>query len=297
MPRVARKKDPYAIYHIYQRGNNKQDLFKDDDDKHAFMIRLWRYVNRYKVKVLVYCLMTNHFHLNIESNGADISKVMQGLQLSYFHYFKKKYGYCNHLFQGRFGSEIIDTDRYMITASAYCHKNPVRAHMCKYPEEYRWSSMRVYLGYKDQYNIVHTDFILKMLDTIKSDAIKSYASIMERVEGLNIGEELDRLKYESSDKYYIRRRYDIEEVFKKVSEYFKTSMDEVRSKYSKRNTIKRQFAQYVLGMICNMSNKSISRYFNTSPSNIGQSIGRLMRKLKDDINLQYQLDNLCKCFE
>jgi hypothetical protein len=209
-----------------------------------------------------------------------------------------EFGISNATVSDRMNNKLplIDNDRYMITASAYCHNNPVRARMCKYPDEYEWSSMRTYMGYEDCYNIVHTDFILRMLSETKSAAMRSYAKIMEREDRLNIGQEMDRFKYESSDKYYISRKYNTKEVFKKVAEYFKSSMYEVMSKYNKKHTLKRQFAQYVLSIVCSMSNNKISRYFNTSPSNIRQNLIRLMNRLKEDINLQYELDNLCKCF-
>jgi len=92
-----------------------------------------------------YCLMTNHLHLQIETTNFHIKTIMKELHSRYAVYFKKKYGYAGHVFQGRYGAELIKTDRYFLEASRYIHRNPLEAKMVKDLFFYHWSSYPSYL--------------------------------------------------------------------------------------------------------------------------------------------------------
>ena len=90
MPRHAREKVGNSIYHICVRGNNKEAIFLDDEDRHAYLDRLCHYKERYKMHVYAYCLMTNHFHMLIETSDTNISKFMKYLAGCYALYFNRK---------------------------------------------------------------------------------------------------------------------------------------------------------------------------------------------------------------
>jgi len=95
--------------------------------------------------------MNNHVHLIVWVSCASmLAKFMKQVNLSYFNYYKKLYGYCGHIFQGRYKSNIIETDRYLMQCGKYIELNPVRAGMVKLPEEYVFSSYKHYsLGFQD----------------------------------------------------------------------------------------------------------------------------------------------------
>ena len=91
MARKARLKSDDAIYHIMCKSISEVDLFKDDEDKEKYLSLVKKYKDLYHVKIYGYCLMDNHSHLLVDANGADISKVMHGINFSYAMYFNKKY--------------------------------------------------------------------------------------------------------------------------------------------------------------------------------------------------------------
>lgn len=134
-----------AIYHITIRGNNRQTVLKTEEDKKAFLETLSKYKNRFKFKLFGFVLMDNHAHLVIETNElTNISKTMQAVTLSYSQKFRHKYNYTGYVWQGRFKSNIIEKDNYIVDCLNYIHNNPVRANIVKDAEDYTWSSYHFY---------------------------------------------------------------------------------------------------------------------------------------------------------
>ncbi|MDF2675637.1 MAG: transposase IS200-family protein [Clostridiales bacterium] len=172
MPRMARQKIEGAIYHIMARSISEVELFKTDEDKKKYMFLIKEYQKVYKFKVYAYSLMNNHIHLIVDSNGADISKIMHCINFKYARYFNTLHKRHGHLFQDRFKSKIVGDDRYLIALSAYIHNNPsdIRGYENN-PEDYYYSSLGVYLGLrKDESDIIDEEFILNLFgkDIIKS---------------------------------------------------------------------------------------------------------------------------------
>jgi len=154
------------ILHIYNRGNNKEKIFFEDQDYKAFLFRLGlclgfneEELNKNKLIAMPYsriritetnkndfelhafCLMPNHFHLLIEQNGdVSVSKLILKLCTSYARYINKKYKRVGHIFQDQFKSVLIEDNPQLMWTSAYIHMNPVKDGLVKNPEEYKWSS-------------------------------------------------------------------------------------------------------------------------------------------------------------
>lgn len=140
-----------AIVNVASRGNNKRIIFRKEKDFEYFKKLLLKYKKIYAFKLYHYCLMRNHIHLLLKTNNAiSLAKTMQGLQLSYFHYFRRRYGYVGRFWQGKFYSKLIEYDTYLLTAGLYIEKNPFKAGLVKDPREYKWSSYNTYAyGVKD----------------------------------------------------------------------------------------------------------------------------------------------------
>jgi len=173
MARKTRIEFPGIFYHVLARGNNKQVIFKDDQDYNVYIIRLKRYHERYKFILYAYTLMPNHIHLLIETGITPLSKIMQGIQQSYTYYYHKKYESVGHLFQGRYKAILCQRDTYLLELVRYIHLNPVRAAIVASPEDYQWSSHQVYLGYSRQ-PFVKTGLIFRMFSEDESAAEKKY---------------------------------------------------------------------------------------------------------------------------
>ena len=129
-----------------ERGIRRQAIYKEESDYQAFISILQSGLEKYGCILHAYCLMTNHFHMLLETSGTDISKFMKHLAGCYARYFNQKYMYQGHLFEGRYKSILVKDDTYFLQTSRYIHLNPVKAGMVENPEDYPWSSYRTILG-------------------------------------------------------------------------------------------------------------------------------------------------------
>ncbi len=145
MPRKPRELLDGGIYHVYSRGNNQQNLFLDADDFKHYHALLYAMKNRFSIEVFHYCLMSNHVHILVRAGLAGLlCKFMHGVQLSYTRYYKKKYQFVGHLYQGRFRSPRISEESYYLQCGRYIERNPVKAGMVIAAEQYDYSSARYY---------------------------------------------------------------------------------------------------------------------------------------------------------
>ena len=130
---------------MYNRGNNKQNIFRDDADKLFYLKRLETALEKHEFELICYCLMPNHIHLVVKQSAADSpARLMASVHTSYSMVFNKKYELVGHLFQDRYKQKIVETDEYMKCLIAYIHLNPVEAGICQFPKDYAWSSYREY---------------------------------------------------------------------------------------------------------------------------------------------------------
>jgi len=145
MPRPLRIEYPGAVYHVLTRGNNRQAVFRDDADRHAYLAKLREYCREKGVELLCYCLLPNHVHLLVETPQGNLSKLMQAFQTSYAVYFNRRHGRTGHLFEQRYKAFLVDRDSYLLQVSRYIHLNPVAAKLVARPQAYRWSSYAAYV--------------------------------------------------------------------------------------------------------------------------------------------------------
>ena len=141
MPRRKRLQAAGVPVHIIQRGNNRQACFFADEDYQFFLDHLARLAKRFSCALHAYVLMTNHFHLLLSSElGAGPSLLMKFLGQRYVQYVNRAYKRSGSLWEGRFRSSLVQTERYVLGCYRYIEMNPVRANMVEHPAAYRWSS-------------------------------------------------------------------------------------------------------------------------------------------------------------
>ncbi|MEA2113175.1 MAG: transposase [Patescibacteria group bacterium] len=139
-----------GYYHVYNRGNRKQDIFTENADYIGYLERLRKYKDEHKISIVCYCLMPNHFHILLRQDSEiPICKFIQPLHTSYSMYFNNKYGKVGRLFQGPFKQKEINKDDYLLQASSYIHLNPVVDGLAAKAEDYQWSSYPDYIGARD----------------------------------------------------------------------------------------------------------------------------------------------------
>ena len=147
LPRLAVTGLPH---HVILRGNNRQPVFIDSDDRGFFLAQLAELAQREMVQVHAYVLMDNHLHLLLtpQQDGA-LSRLMQSLGRIYVRRFNQRHGRSGTLWEGRYRSTVIDSDRYLLVCMAYIDLNPVRAGMVIAAELYPWSSHMHYIGLRN----------------------------------------------------------------------------------------------------------------------------------------------------
>ena len=152
MPRIARLCAEDYPHHITQRGNNKEHVFFDDEDRRFYIDVLNRYKNKYGLKIWAYCLMGNHVHiLAVPKNETSLAKGIGGTNLLYTQCINRKYNRSGRLWQNRFFSTIIEKEPYLWAVARYIERNPLRAKLVKKAEDYTWSSARAHvLAIKDE---------------------------------------------------------------------------------------------------------------------------------------------------
>ncbi len=266
MPRKARQKHEEAIYHVMCRSMSEILLFREDEDKDYYLMLIKRYIEKFKCSVYAYCLMDNHLHIHLDPKGFDISKLMQSLNTAYVRYYNLKYQRHGPLFQGRFQSRILDSDRYNLAVSAYIHNNPKDIPKYKGREEYyAYSSYGIYLGkHKDRFKIVDKSFIMGLLQADRNSFVEKYSSLVNHQRQVeNIEEFRDKLNLETENEYVsgraiIRRDLTSSKVISILSKRLKVSVQYSTAVKNNRRLLEyRAFCVYVLRVLGGLSYKEI----------------------------------------
>jgi len=159
---------------VTSRGNAQAPIFLDDIDRNTFLSVLGLTMRRFNVICHGYCLMTNHFHLLLETPDANLSKAMRQFNSGYTQAFNRRHGRVGHVLQGRFKSIVVDRDAYLLELCRYIVLNPVRAGMVKEPGKYPWSSYRATAGLGKKPDFLAVDWILEQFGTDRVQARKEY---------------------------------------------------------------------------------------------------------------------------
>lgn len=156
MARSSRKVSGTGIYHVVIRGNNQEEIFKNNIEKKHFLNLMKESKEKNAVQIYAYCVMSNHVHIMLQAELENLVEFMRNLNTKYAVYYNKKYSRCGHVFQGRYYSDCIETEEYFWCCLRYIHNNPVKIHLVSKPFQYQYSSS---LQYKQWYDIGKTDFI------------------------------------------------------------------------------------------------------------------------------------------
>ncbi len=179
MPRTAGIVVSNLPYHITQRGNYRQNVFEDDEDRLSYLSWIDDYSKKYKLSIFAYCLMDNHVHfIAIPREENSLAKVFSISHMRYSQYFNKKKNASGHLWQGRFYSCVMD-DNYLVTALRYVERNPVRAGIVRKPWQWKWSSAGEHVGQRK--GILDIEKITTLIDT-SDEEWKDYIDLAENKE-------------------------------------------------------------------------------------------------------------------
>ena len=186
MSRPLRLQFAGALYHVTSRGNERKPIYCDEDDFSRFLAVLTSVCERFNWVIHSYCLMTNHYHLLVETPDANLAKGMRQLNGVYTQQFNRKYQRVGHLFQGRYKSILVDKDSYLLELCRYIVLNPVRAKgMVDSPADWPWSSYQYAIGVRASPDWLATDALLRLFAKSRKVAIKRYSDFV--AQGLGVG--------------------------------------------------------------------------------------------------------------
>jgi putative transposase len=146
---MPRRKTPLVrgeYYHLYNRGHNRELVFREADNYVFFLRQLRSYVVPEHAAVIAYVLMPNHYHLLLNVQSDDLSRAMQRLSISFTMAMNLRYKHTGGIFEGAFGAKLIDEDAYLTHLSRYIHLNPVRRGPAAHAEDWIYSSYRDCIG-------------------------------------------------------------------------------------------------------------------------------------------------------
>lgn len=178
MPRRPRFNIPGQPQHVIQRGNNRQNIFREESDYLYYLEKITEASEKHQCKIHAYVLMTNHVHLLVTPETEEgLGKMMQMIGRYYVQYFNKKYKRTGTLWEGRYKASLIDTNSYLLICMRYIELNPVRAkNMVDRPSDYVWSSYSSNALGK-QNSLITPHLLYKRLGNDRNERAKAYSSL------------------------------------------------------------------------------------------------------------------------
>ncbi|MBI5212130.1 MAG: transposase [Nitrospirae bacterium] len=282
MARKTRIEFEGAFYHIITRGNQRQKVFKHEDDSTKYLETVAKYKEKYGFALYAYVLMSNHVHLLIETGKVPLSKILQGINQSYTMYYNKRYRTAGHLFQGRYKAILCDKDEYLLALLKYIHFNPMRAKIAA-PGEYKWSSHVSYTSRQSKDTLVDTEKVLKLFSGNKSAARKLYRAYMEDTD-VHIGKEdvyatvdqrilgdeefVERVRGKNSGSIKGRKRakaYRLPEIAGAVEEIYGVGLKEIRQRGKARRLTAAKNMISLVASEYGYKNKEVAEYIGKDP--------------------------------
>lgn len=330
MARPLRVEYERACYHVISRGNHSEVVFKDGSDCELFLEKLVEFSELYEVVIHSYCLMPNHFHLQIRTLHANLSKFMQSFLTSFTINMNRKYFKSGHLFQGRYKAQLVDNALYKNKLSRYIHLNPVKikshegvalSTIKSRLKDYKWSSYRFYIGLDKKPTWLDRRFVLSSWGGSAAEKIHNYQEYVEQgikrdntddirgsVGGSIIGSEPFKEKivnkYLNQDVTDIDSReqpvlakvnaFTIEDVFETVCDYYGLkNLERIRRRKGTHSEA-RKMAMFLLGRHCrrNETLTSLAKRFGVRISGFNMATVRFSDELRKNSNIRENLDRI-----
>lgn len=238
MARPLRIEYEGALYHVTSRGNARADIFLDDSDRTLFIEILSKVVTRFGWICHAYCLMTNHYHLLIETPSPNLSRGMQLLNGIYTQKFNRQHKRSGHVFQGRFKAILVEKESHLLELARYVVLNPVRANMVGSADEWPWSNFLATCGRIEAPEFLETDWTLSQFDVGRIRAIRAYRRFVSQGKGLKVWDGLRAGSLMGSDAFVEHLRPLLFEtpldpnVLRKERDVARPSLDELFSSVS-----------------------------------------------------------------
>jgi REP element-mobilizing transposase RayT len=271
MTRPLRLEFPNALYHITSRGDRREDIYEDAEDRLIFLSLLGKVVADFNWLCHGYCLMTNHYHLIVETLEGNLSKGMRQLNGVYTQTSNRRHGRTGHLFQGRYKAILVDKESYLLELARYVVLNPARAGMVRKLEDWPWSSYLAMSGQVKKADWLTTDWILSQFGENRAAAEQRYRVFVQdgMQQTIEIWPNLKNQIYLGDEEFVAKVQQGFEfdkqawDIPKKQKRGVAKSLFEIERQAIDRNTaIKTAYATGVY------SQREIGTHFNLHPSTV-----------------------------
>jgi putative transposase len=297
------------------RGRRSESIFSDKHDYLMFIELLIEVSEMWNVNIAAYCLMTNHYHILMQTPDANISRCMRHLNSVYTQRYNKRYGFDGQLFRGRYKSILVCDDSHLLQLVRYIHKNPVKAGITEDMGDYEWSSYKGYLSYAKNWKWLHKDYIFSMITPKKRGRLKPFIEFMQEDDSKEVTKLFSLKKLPSffgpesfitgiKEKYYFKKKScEIPEskslaptsdsIISLVCEHYGVSFNELLITRRGIFNEPRNIAVYLLRHIRGENLNNISELFNIKAYSTVSSIIRKVSSLKKcDKKLKKRIDNI-----
>lgn len=318
MPRPTRIQYENAFYHVMNRGRARQTIFHDEGYFQAFLKTLEEAHSRFDAVIHAYCLMSNHYHLLIETPRANLDRIMRHVNGVYTQRYNRLRKTDGPLFRGRYKAILVDREAYLLQLSRYIHRNPIET---KRPivgrlEDYRWSSYRAYinqasgepwlyrettyglLGKKQKY-VGYRSYVMQGIDEeVKQFYSKgNMASVIGAKEFKeDIAERKDEFAIDDEISKILNTRPTAKQIIEAVSRVRGVDKADIleRKKGRQVRNEARQLAMYLCQQYGDMSLKEIANEFGLNAiSSVSPAIASVKKSIEDgDVELNAVLKHL-----
>jgi len=317
MARPLRIEYPGAWYHVMNRGRKSEKVFHERGDYATFVEILEESSKMWNVRVAAYCLMTNHYHILVQTPDGNIARSMRHINGVYTQRFNRAHSCNGQLFRGRYKSILVDGDSYLLQLVRYIHRNPVKSGIAGKPDDYMWSSHRGYLSVAKKWNWLHKEFIFSLLTKDRRKWVKQYRQFISVENEEEIDGVLESKRWPSvlgpesfidwvKGKYYaVKADQDVPQakelaptpdlIIEAVCEFYHVSRDDLyRSKRGDFNE-PRNVAIFLVRKLRRDGLKKIGLQFRMEKySTISSILERMKRRMLKDLNLKRRMDRVAE---
>lgn len=315
MARPLRVQYPDAWYHVMNRGRRGENIFTDDLDYKSFIALLQETCSMWKIRIAAYCLMSNHYHVLIQTPEGNLDRCMRHINGIYTQRYNRRHHHDGQVFRGRYKSLLVDADNYLLELVRYIHRNPVRAGIVTRLKDYPWSSHKGYMSGKEPW--VCSDFVLSVLEQNKSVQLKSYINFVNKEDSKEIKNLFSRKNLPSvfGDESFVERIRErffrlkphaeipetklltcrIDEIKDAVSKFYNVSQEVLVISRRGVGNEPRNVALYLARHYTGKKLVEIGRTFNINNySTVSTAICKIDKEIKTNNILQKRIDKIRK---
>ena len=317
MSRPLRIRYPDAWYHVMNRGRRGDEIFMEVKDYNAFIDLLKEIVDDYNVKVSAYCLMSNHYHLLVQTPDSNISRAMRHLNGVYTQRYNRSHHCDGQLFRGRYKAILVEADSYLLDLIRYIHRNPLEANLVDNLQKYNWSSHKGYLSKAKKWDWLYKSFPLSLFSKDHAESIRRYKQFVNQ----EIPDEINKILSSGKlppvlgnkkfidkvkDHFFSDKSHeeipeakilapDPEKILEAVGKFYKVGMDDLfRSRRGYFNE-PRNVAIYLTRRLRGDTLKVVGEIFKiTKNSTVSSSIDRVKYEMRKDKGVSLRVEKLIR---